>query len=501
MSTISPGTIYLVGAGPGDPSLITLRGIECLARADLVLYDYLVNRVILAHARPGVQAVALGHHATAEKWPQGEINRAMIDAARGGKNVVRLKGGDPAVFGRLADEVTAIAAAGVPFEIVPGVTAGLAAASYAGIPITHADRSSAVALVTGHERREKNAPPLDYEALADFPGTLIFYMGVTTSAKWTEALLRRGKPGDTPVAIVRRATWPDQETVKTTLAELPRLVAERGIRPPAVVVVGDVAAADPLPPWFENRPLFGRRVLVTRPRHQACELMRLLGDRGADVLLEPAIEIAPPEDWQAVDRTIQRLGEFHWIVFSSANGVTHFLDRLMENADLRRLASVQIAAIGPGTAEELARYRLRADRMPEEFRAEALAAALTEEAAGRRFLLVRASRGREVLAEQLRAAGGAVEQVVVYRSRDVERASAEVAAALDEGRIDWITVTSSAIAQSLARMFGENLRRARLASISPVTSATLRQLGFEPAAEATVYTMEGVVEAILASSR
>jgi uroporphyrinogen III methyltransferase/synthase len=355
-----------------------------------------------------------------------------------------------------------------------------------------------VALVTGQERHAKPSPTLDYGVLASFPGTLIFYMGVTSAPRWSEALLAHGKSADTPVAIVRRCTWNDQVTFRCTLGEVVRVIAQRQLRPPAVIVVGDVVAHAPAVSWFESRPLFGRRVLVARPRHQADALADLLREAGAEVLFQPAIEIAPPSDWGPVDAALERLDRYDWIVFSSANGVTHLLDRMWErHGDLRRLGRARIAAIGPGTADELLRYRLRADLVPDEYRAEALAGALAGDARGKRFLLVRASRGREVLAEGLRAAGGEVEQVVAYRSLDVQQPDEEIAAALSADRIDFIAVTSSAIAQSLARMFGDSLRRARLVSISPVTSATLRGLGFPPHAEAVQYTMAGVVEAIL----
>jgi uroporphyrinogen III methyltransferase/synthase len=265
-----------------------------------------------------------------------------------------------------------------------------------------------------------------------------------------------------------------------------------------VIIVGTVAGGDAAPGWFQQRPLFGKRVLVTRPRHQSGQLAELLEEQGAEVFFQPAIEITPPADWRAVDQSLKRLAEFDWLVFSSSNGVQFLLDRLLDTGrDLRALGAASLAAIGPGTADALAQYGLRADLQPDEFRAEALAAALAGQAAGKRFLLARASRGREVLADHLRAAGGTVEQVVVYHSADVTTPHPQIPELLSSGRIDWITVTSSAIARSLAGLFGDQLRQARLASISPVTSATLRGLGIEPSVEATAYTMQGVVEAIV----
>jgi uroporphyrinogen III methyltransferase/synthase len=290
-------------------------------------------------------------------------------------------------------------------------------------------------------------------------------------------------------------------TIRTTLGSVADEIRLRQLRPPVLVVVGEVAAHDPGASWFTGRPLFGRRVLVTRPSEQTASLGERLCDLGADVLVQPAIEIGPPDDWAPVDGTLARLAEFDWLVFSSGNGVRYLLDRLcQQHGDLRRLGRVQLAAIGPGTAEALADYKLRPDTVPDEYRAEALAESLAVDAPGKRFLLARASRGREVLAEQLRAAGGQVEQVVVYTSRDVPVPDPEIASALTAGKIDWVTVTSSAIARSLSAMFGEQLRLTRLASISPITSAVLRELGFEPAAEAAEYTMAGIVEAILAAT-
>lgn len=493
----SSGRVYLVGAGPGDPGLITLRGVECLAQADVVLYDYLVNPQILEHAAPTAERICLGRHGRGRVWPQEAVNERLLAEARAGKTVVRLKGGDPAIFARAAEEAAALAAAGIPFEVVPGITAALAAGSYAGVSLTHRDGASAVALVTGQEC-EKREPTLDYRALAAFPGTLVFYMGITSAERWAGELIAAGKNAATPAAIVRRCSWPDQRVFRCTLADVAQVVAEQKIRPPALVIAGETAGVDPGDGWFMRRPLLGVKVMVTRPRDQADPLRSRLNELGAEVLLQPAIEIGPPDDWQPVDAALRRMHELDWLVFSSVNGVEHFLGRLCaQHGDLRLLGGLRLAAIGPGTAEELAKYHLRADLVPPEFRAEALADALVQTAAGARVLLVRASRGRETLAERLAAAGIRVEQVVAYSSRDVTSPDADMADLLHEGRIDWITVTSSAIARSLARLFGDDLRHARLASISPVTSKTMRECGFEPTAEAGRYTMDGVVEAVL----
>lgn len=491
------GKVYLIGAGPGDPGLITLRGAECLRRADVVLYDYLVNARILEHASRHAEQICLGKHGQTRIWSQPEINDALVRLAGEGKVVARLKGGDPAVFARGAEEIATLVRADIPFEVVPGITAALAAGSYAGIPITHREHASAVALVTGHENPDKDTSAINYRALAAFPGTLVFYMGITTARVWTKQLLDAGKSPDTPVAIIRRCSLPDQQRLRCTLGQVVETLETQNVRPPTIIVVGEVATLANTFSWFEKRPLFGQRILVTRPREQAGKLCSLLEELGAETLIQPAIGISEPTDWQPVDEAIGQLGSFDWLVFSSSNGVRYFLDRLLATgSDLRALGGVKLAAIGPGTADELSRYHLNVDVSPTEFRAESLAAELVPLASGQRFLLARASRGREVLADEITAAGGTVSQIVVYNSLDIDSADPRIAADLEAGKIHWVTVTSSAIARSLASMFGSQLQTARLASISPITSATLRECGFEPAVEATEYTMNGVARAI-----
>ncbi len=494
--------VALVGAGPGDPGLITLRGDRLLREADVVLYDYLVNPHLVEACRRDAELVCLGKHGRDRIMSQEEVNERMIAAARAGQKVVRLKAGDPAVFARFGEEVEALEGAGIGYEVVPGITAALAAGSHAGVPITDRRTASAVALVTGHEQPGDD-DKLDYAALAKFPGTLVFYMGVTRAALWTKALIDAGKPATTPVAVIRRCSWPDQRTIVSTLGELPARIEREHLRPPVIVVVGDVVDRRAMGSWFIERPLFGKRVLFTRPEEQggAVDAARTrLRDLGADVLTQPAIEIAEPDDWRPVDEALGRLNRFDWIVFSSANGVRAAMRRLWHlGGDARSLGSTKIAAIGPATAEALAAFQLRADLVPSEFRAEALAASLVAAlpSGGRRCLLIRASRGREVLAETLRAAGAEVEQVVAYKSTDVALPDAEIAELMAAGRIEWVTVTSSAIARSLVALFGDSLARTRLASISPITTATLRELGCEPAAEAEHFTLNGVIDAIL----
>jgi uroporphyrinogen III methyltransferase / synthase len=493
------GKVYLVGAGPGDPGLLTLRGAECLREADVVLYDYLASSKLLAHVRPTAELICLGRHGHGRLMSQTEINDTMIARAVAGRTVVRLKGGDPTIFARLAEELVPLESSKIPYEIIPGVTAAQAASSYAGIPLTQRDEASCVALVTGQESPDKHAT-LDYAALAKFPGTLVFYMGVTTAQHWSRTLIDHGKSPATPTAIVRRASLPDQDTTFTTLGELSEVVQTNNLRPPAVIIVGEVAQNRDLHNWVASRPLFGRTVLVTRPEHQSRDLDTDLTNLGANVLCQPAIEIGDPSDWSPVDAAIRRLHEFDWLVFSSANGVRHFINRIESlGHDLRRLANIKLATIGPATAASLAEYHLHADVSPDEYRSEKLAAELAPHAAGKHILLARASRGREVLADLLTAAGATVEQVVIYESRDVDSPQDEIRDALAGGKIDWVTVTSSAIARSLARMFGNDLNKTRLAAISPLTAEVLSELGFAPLAVAETYTTGGIVAAILRS--
>lgn len=496
--TETVGTTYLIGAGPGASGLITLRGVELLRRADVVFYDYLVNPEILQHAAPHAELVCLGKHGGGRVMTQDDVNRRIVGAAKQGLAVARLKGGDPVVFGRLSEETAALEEAGLPYEIVPGVTAATAASSCTGIPLTHREHASCVAFVTGQEGANKSTAEMNWAALASFPGTLVFYMGVTTAPRWSRDLIDHGKPADTPVAIVRSCSWPQQETILSTLGELIVLLAPGQLRPPATIIVGDVVGARSTVNWFAARPLYGKTVLTTRPEHQSESFNARLGELGADVLQQPAIEISPPDDWADVDQALHILAEFDVIVFSSVNGVASFFRRLDDlNFDARALGAAKLAAIGPATADELRRHGLRADFLPAQYRAEALAQMLAADASQRRFLLVRASRGREILAESLTAAGGQVRQIVAYESRDVTQTDTAICNRMRAAEIDWTTVTSSAIARSLMHLFGDELHKTQLAAISPLTASVLSEAGYSVAAVAEKYTTDGLVDAIV----
>jgi uroporphyrinogen III methyltransferase/synthase len=469
----------------------------------VVIYDRLLPERLLDFVPPTAERIAVaslpGRHA--ERCPH--ITTALLDAARSAKCVVRLKGGDPFLFGRGAEEAEALRLAGIPYEVVPGVTAALGAAAYAGIPLTHRLHASAVALVTGHECAKPDVT-IDWSALARFPGTLAFYMGIANLPLITQNLIAHGKPPGTPAAAISWGTTGEQRTVEGPLDRLADAVREAGLMPPALVVIGSVARLRSQLTWWEDRPLIGKRVLVTRPHHQAEGTIRRLEELGAVAFSLPTVAIGDPADWTGVDRALGDLRRYDWLVFTSANGVHAFIRRLRHlGRDLRALGQLKIAAIGPGTADALRGYQLEADFIPARFDSGTLAAALRERGAGQRFLLARADRGRDVLREEL-AKAAEVTQIAVYSQTDALEGSAPVLEKLNQGEMDFITLTSSNIARALhARLdpaARERIRRGEIeiVSISPVTSAAVRELGWPVAAEATQATTAGVIEALIA---
>ncbi len=419
-----PGTVYLVGAGPGDPGLMTARSLELIAAADIVFYDRLIPPGALDGARPDAELVYVGKQPGVPSVPQGEIGERLIDAARAGKSVVRLKGGDPFVFGRGGEEGEALREAGVEFEVVPGVTAGVAATAYAGIPVTHRDDASAVAFVTGHEDPEKDETALDWEALAAFPGTLVFYMGVKRLAENAAALIEAGRDPDEPAAAVERGTMVGQRTVTATLGTIAAAVEREGVGAPALIVVGAVVGRREALAWLERRPLHGRRVVVTRARAQASGLAATLRTLGAEVVELPAIRIEPRLESAEVGAAVERIGEYALICVTSPNGA-HLLFEALAKAglDARALGGTKqtqgttVAAIGPGTARALAEHGIQADIVPERFVAEALIEALAPvEVEGRRVLIARAAEARDVLPDALRERGAEVDVVALYET-------------------------------------------------------------------------------------
>jgi uroporphyrinogen III methyltransferase/synthase len=502
-SNRSIGVVYLVGAGPGDPRLITLRGAECLRTADVVVFDSLANARLLDLAPPHAERVPVGKRHGEGCLTQEAINAMLVSGAREGKIVVRLKGGDPFVFGRGGEEATALRAAGVRYEVVPGVTAGVAVPAYAGIPVTHRDFASAVAFVTGHEDPDKPESNLDWPGLAVFPGTLVFYMGVSRLASLSESLIRHGKPSTTAAAVIEWGTSPAQRTVTGMLNDLAARVQSAGLCAPAVIVIGPVASLAESLRWFEYQPLFGQRVVITRPTHQSAQLVDRLASLGAEVLELPAVRIEPPADWIAVDRAIDRLSDFGWLVFTSANGVSFFMDRLAAlGRDARAIGPARIAAIGSATARELQRFHLRADLIPDASNSESLVEAFRGQGTGTRLLLLRADRGREALPEGLWAARIPFDEIAVYRSVDETTWDSAIVDRIAHGEVDWITLTSPQIVRSLVTHLPKLARaqlgkRTKLASISALTSATAAEYGLAVAAEARTASSEALIEAIL----
>lgn len=487
------GRVYLVGAGPGDPDLLTLRAHELLQAADLVLYDNLASPEVLEHASPLAQRRYVGKKRSEHACTQAEINASMVAAARDGKVVVRLKGGDPYVFGRGGEEARGLARAGIPFEVVPGVTSALGAAAYAGIPLTHRDHTQAVTLVTGHD-----VDQVDWSSLAGRQ-TLVVFMGLTSMPAIAKRLVDGGMPADTPAAAIRWVTRGDQRVVTAPIADLPMAIQREGLRPPALVVIGDVVGLRDEIDWFDNLPLRGQSVVVTRAASQAAPFCGVLRRLGARVLPIPAIAFEPPSSWASADAAIEGLARYDWAIFTSVNGVNHFLERLgASERDLRHLPK-KIAAIGSATADRLRELHLKVELVPDQFVAEALAEAFLElDMRGSRALLPRAEEARSLLPEQLAEMGAEVDVVPVYRTvaPAASRQLAESAWAVDPVP-DWVTLTSSSTARMLAQTVPlDRLKRSKLASIGPVTSATVRELGLPIAVEARRFTTDGLAEAL-----
>jgi uroporphyrinogen III methyltransferase/synthase len=487
------GVVYLVGAGPGDPGLMTRRALELIAEADSILYDRLIPDGALGGARDDADLHYVGKQPGGHSMSQEEINALMVELARSGRSVVRLKGGDPFVFGRGGEEAQALADAGIAFEVVPGVTAGVAAPAYAGIPVTHRDEASAVAFVTGHEDPEKGESAIDWAALAAFPGTLVFYMGVRNIGAIAERLVAAGRSPGEAVAVIERGTLPGQRTVTGTLDDIAARVDEAGLRPPAVTVIGPVARLRDALAWAERRPLFGRSVVVTRARAQASGLARRLEALGASVIETPAIRIEPRQS-EELDQVARRIGDYALVCLTSPNGAALLLGRLR---DARDLAGVTVAAIGPGTAAELERRGVRADVVPERSVAEALVEALRDvPVEGGRVLVARASEARDVLPDALRDRGAEVDVLALYDTVAEPLADSQVEAAM---AADYLTFTSSSTVRFLmSALDGRKPERfPRVVSIGPVTSATAREHGLTVAVEAERHDIDGLVQALL----
>jgi uroporphyrinogen III methyltransferase/synthase len=497
------GRVFLVGAGPGDPRLITMRGVECLRRADVVVYDRLASPELLAYVPAEAERVFVGKGPRQHTMSQDEINALLVERGLMGRIVVRLKGGDPYVFGRGGEEGLALKAAGVPFEVVPGITSSIAGPSFAGIPVTHRNVASSFAVVTGHEDPTKSETAIRWAGLAQGPDTLVFLMGVEHLEEIVAKLLEHGRPVDEPVAAVRWATTPDQEVVAGTLADIVERVRSAGLRPPAILVVGKVVRLRPELDWRGRLPLAGLRVLVTRARQQASALSSRLIELGAVPIEYPTIEIQPLDDPSPLDAALREVEQFDWLVFTSTNGVDAFWARLEAiGKDARALARARIGAIGPSTAAALHAHGIVADWLPCEFVTASILDGFRQyELNGARMLLARADIAPPPLADGLREQGAIVSDVSAYRTIPSAESRARLLAALEQHQVDVITLTSSSTARNLVDGIGgrlDLLQGLTIASIGPVTATTARDLGLQVTVEADVYTIDGLVEALLA---
>jgi len=497
--------IYLVGSGPGDPGLFTVKGVECMRRADVVVYDRLAPEALLAHARPEADLVYVGKKPGEPSMSQEEINALLVKLGRAEKTVVRLKGGDPYVFGRGGEEALTLVEADLPFEVVPGVTSGIAAPAYAGIPVTHRGVSTSVAFITGHEDPTKGECDVDWGRLANGAETLVLYMGVGRLSEISAQLVAGGRSPETPVACIRWGTTSEQEMATGTLADIAERIEEANLKPPAITVVGDVVSLrDEGLDWFERKPLFGRRVVVTRARAQAGELSRKLEALGAEVYEFPTIKIVPPEDFGPLDTAIRDLDSFGWIVFTSVNGVEAFVERLKHHSlDLRAVPRrAKVAAIGPATAQKVEEVGLKVDITPEEYKAEALIDALNNYSLeGKKVLIPRAKVAREVLPEKLRESGAEVVVPPAYESVPSSEGKGQLKKLLQSGEIDCITFTASSTVENFVRAFGKEagwlLSSTRVACIGPITAGTCHDRSLSVDVEADEYTIPGLVSAVV----
>ncbi|MDY0087807.1 MAG: uroporphyrinogen-III C-methyltransferase [Coriobacteriia bacterium] len=499
--------VYLIGAGPGDPGLMTIKGLECMAKAEVVVYDYLANPRFLAAAAGDAEFIYVGKKGFSQHVTQDEINALLVKKALegSGKVVARLKGGDPFIFGRGGEEALALHAHDIPFEVVPGVSSGYAAPAYAGIPVTHRGITTDMAFVTGHEDPTKETTDVNWEHLATAVGTICFFMGIKNLPIITERLMTFGRAADTPVALVRWGTTPRQETLVGTLGDIAQKAEAVGFKAPAITIVGEVVKLREQLAWFENKPLFGKTVIVTRSRAQASDLTERFIELGAEVLEFPTIKIIDPEDWTPVDEAIRNLEVYDWAVFTSVNGVDQFFVRLEEmDTDARALAGCRVAAIGPATAARCMAHGIRPDYVPDEYVAEGVIEGLCERGAGEgtRILIARALEAREVLPETLRERGALVDVVPVYRTV-LGAGEMNALTRLAEGTIDIITFTSSSTVKNFMSLtentdIAATMEHALVASIGPITSQTARDLGLEVGVEAEEYTIPGLVDAVVA---
>ena len=501
---MSEANVYLVGAGPGDPGLITVKGRECIEAADVVIYDYLAAPALLNYARENAELIYVGKKGGDHTLSQEGINALIVEKAKSGSIVCRLKGGDPFIFGRGGEEAEVLESQGISFEIVPGVTSAIAAAAYAGIPLTHRKLTATLAFVTGHEDPHKEESNIDWESLGRGIGTLVFFMGVKNLPDITQKLIAHGKAPQTPVALIRWGTTSGQQTVTGTLDDIAARVKEAGLKAPAIIVVGEVVRLREKLKWFETRPLLGKRIVVTRAREQASDLVKRLAELGAECLQYPTIHVTPAEDPAPLDDAVNRLSAYDWIVFTSVNGVKFFFERLFElGLDVRALNNMRTAAIGPVTAQRLLDHGLKSDIIPKNYRAEAVVEAFRrEDMQGKNVLLPRAAEARPVLPRELRAMGAEVDEVTTYLTEKVADQADLLTEALSEKRIDLITFTSSSTVKNFKALlppdrFNDLIDGVAIASIGPITTDTAIELGFDVRITADTYTIPGLCDVIV----
>ncbi|MAF86123.1 MAG: uroporphyrinogen-III C-methyltransferase [Dehalococcoidales bacterium] len=495
------GKVYLVGAGPGDPGLISVKGLESLKKADVVIYDRLLDERLLNLASPTAEMIYVGKTPGEHTKPQVEINQLLVEKAKEGKTVVRLKGGDPFVLGRGGEEAEVLAQNSIPFEVVPGITSAIAVPAYAGIPVTHRGVASSFAVITGHEDPGKDESSINWEKLATGVDTLVFLMGAKNLSEIVSRLIEFGRPSDTPVAVIKEGTRPEQKTVVGSLGDIVAKVKDHHLMPPAIIVVGEVVRLRDELCWFDNRPLFGKRILVTRSRHQVSTLSQLLAERGAEPIELPAIDIQPVADSRELDEAIANLKRYHWIVFTSINGVAAFWQRLKNlKLDSRAMCGLQIGAIGPATAEALAVRGVTSDYVPETYTTEGILAGLGyRDIAGQRFLLPRADKADNELVQGIHKLGAEAHEVAVYHTVPANESIAEAKRMLIAGEIDVITFTSSSTVTNLVAAFQDEplpVNQAKIACIGPKTAVAATRAGLEVDILAGEQTIPGLVGAL-----
>jgi uroporphyrinogen III methyltransferase/synthase len=498
------GKVYLVGAGPGDPGLLTVKGLKCIEIADVIIYDYLASPSLLKHASNNAEIIYVGKKGGNHTLSQDNINILVVEKAQKGRVVTRLKGGDPFIFGRGGEEVEALITAGIPFEIVPGVTSAIAAPAYAGIPLTHRKYTSTLAFITGHEDSTKTESSVDWAALAKGIGTLVFLMGVKNLPHITRQLVAHGMHPDTPVALIRWGTTPQQQTVTGTLSTIEEQVKVAGLKAPAIIVVGHVVSLRKTMKWFENRPLLGKRIVITRAREQASDLVNHLTDLGAECLEVPTIQVIPPDDFESLDTAIENLSTYDWLIFTSVNGVNTFFDRLFaKGMDVRSLHHLQTAVIGPATSERLFNFGIKSDIIPESYRAESVVEAFDKiDTKDKKILLPRADQARPILPVELSRMGAVVDEIIAYRTKAVYDNADFLLKQLKERKIDIITFTSSSTVKNFHALIPPKdlkslMENVTIASIGPITADTARVLGFDVHITAESFTIPGLCEAIL----